>query len=168
MKHFAKLMLLTLGLVVVVAVVLSFLPRHTAAAAKSVSPPPNLNLVYGNHPAQCPAGFVAVLPTGVLSPSSGCYEVPEGYYLIVTDVTVQSGCITPPYINDLYIELPAAESTVATYARTAPIDTLGYASWHDSFATGLVYASTPIFNQNCIAGPPGVAVINLLGYLTPA
>ena len=160
MKYLPKLMLLTLSLVVVFAVVVSFLPRH--ASAQTSVPRSNLTLVYGT--SGCPNSFVAILPTGDLSPATGCYVVPEGRYLEVTDVTTN------------FASCPAGEAILALIAVGGPdvyragrqVDTAGFASWHDIFNTGLVFSGTPVIRNT--AGPLGCASFGLeiQGYLTPA
>jgi len=167
MKHWAKLILLTLGLVVLVAVVVSFLPRHTAAAAPSSPPPANLTLLYGT--AGCLTSYVAVLPTGALSPSgSGCYVVPEGKYLVVTDVTFGFASCTAS--DEIIAALgPPPSGAPYIYYRSQITDINGGASWHDHYATGLVFASTPTLTSNyssagcAVVWPPAV-----VGYLTNA
>lgn len=160
MKYLPKLLLLTLSLVVVFAVAVSFLPRH--ASAQTTVPRSNLTLVYGT--SGCPNSFVAILPTGDLSPATGCYVVPDGKYLEVTDVTtIVAGC-------------PAGEAVLAlisvggpdVYRASRQVDAAGYASWHDIFTTGLVFNGTPVIRNT--AGPLGCASFTLetQGYLTSA
>jgi len=166
MKHLAKLILLTLGLVVVVAICVSFLPRHTAAAAPSSPPPANLTLLYGT--AGCPTSYVAVLPTGAYSPSgSGCYVVPEGKYLVVTDVTFGFAGCTGSY--EMFVTLSPTAAGPYIYYRAQITDINGGASWHDHYATGLVFASTPTLTSNySSAGCTVVWSPAVVGYLTNA
>jgi len=161
MKRLAKLMLLTLG-IGVVAVVLLSLPRHTAAAATATPPSLNLLLING-----C---FVDVLPNGNLSPATGCYLLPQGRILVVTDVIVTVTGGSGP-CDEFFALNPNGSLNTLVYSVYINLDALGNGTRHDTFATPLVFSSLPGIasgGSSCapVGGgfsPPGA--VELLGYL---
>jgi len=74
MKHIARLMLLTLS-VGVVAVVLSSLPRHTAAAASDPPSPPSLPVKVTNTPLPVTGSVNAAVTGTVAATQSGTWNV---------------------------------------------------------------------------------------------
>jgi hypothetical protein len=155
MKHFAKLMLLTFF-----PVALLSLPFHAAPAPSG--PPRNLTLVYGT--SGCTNSFVAILPSGDQFPSSGCYEVPAGWTLVVTDVTVIfEGCPSPGS-EAIFALINTGGPDVYRASRQVQAD--GAASWQADFTTGIAFSTTPFIRNT--AGPLGCTGfgLQLQAYLT--
>ena len=137
MKHFSRLKLLTLALVALVAVSVSFLPRH-AAAAPAPPPPPQVEL-YNDSGAH--NGCWYQIPA-----ESSCFSVPTGHYFVVTDVRV----ITGPTIPGDHISV-----TMGAYiTRDLLADANGYADLSEDYTTGFAVSGSPSLIANA---PPAVS-----------
>ncbi|MGA9209143.1 MAG: hypothetical protein WB347_15165 [Terriglobales bacterium] len=160
MKHFAKLMLLTLRLVVVVAVVVSFLPRHASAQPPAPpappAPPNSLVTLFWQGFAPTTGCYVRVLPSG--TPPSGCYTVPTGTFLVVTDILItcftanvseSGGVPTTTPIPDIPCTY-SLDTSPYVYTAFSVTNTYGFATVHDHFTTGIVLDYTPTPNPQSV------------------
>jgi len=164
MKHFAKFMLLTLCLVVVVAVVVSFLPRHASAGASypNASITTNVTLVafntYPSTPA-CSGGFQLLSPSTTVS----CYTgPPAGKWLVVTGIRYR---VQGTAGDDFQLTLDEGYA----YQTTAVLSSVGgYASGHDNLTTGIVFDHTPVLIPTVFEGGSLTSYyIELDGYVIP-
>jgi hypothetical protein len=148
MKHFARLMLLPLGMGVV-AVVFAYLPLHTSAAPPPPAPSNSLVTLYQDSTFSSPC-FRQLSPSGVLAPE--CYEVPAGSYLVVTEM--QSDCqagdggicffslnYAPPSTSFPYLSSVVGDNPIGTVS-------------HDHFSTGIVFSATPSYGADVTCTSP--------------
>jgi hypothetical protein len=158
MKHFAKLMLLTFF-----PVALLSLPCHAAPAPNG--PPSSLTLVYGT--SGCTNSFVAILPSGNQIPASGCYVVPAGWNLVVTDITVIfEGCPAPG--AEAIFALLNAGAGPDVYRASRQVQADGAASCQADFTTGIAFSANAVIRNT--AGPLACTGfgLQLQSYLTNA
>jgi hypothetical protein len=171
MKHFAKLIVLTLGIGVVVVVV-SLLPRPRVAAAGetpatpvTVTNTPNVHVTNTPLPTQtvtqatanyvtvsCPGPiyviasciYVAGTPPAHVSLGSTVFPLPSGENFVVTDISWTFGCGEQSGSpgNTVLVELTNSLGTL--YAGVAVLDASGIVGGRaDHFTSGLVLNATP-------------------------
>jgi len=152
MKHFAKLMLLTLG-IGVVAVVVSFVPRHTFAQAPPPPPPepPNSLITLSSSGGSC---FKQVLANGTFAAS--CFTVPTNQYFVLTDIEWSCyqgyGTNNVPSSGMLVLE---TLNTVNGALWAAPVQVGPNPSnvgFRDHLTTGIVLNTAPVWQDNLVSG----------------
>lgn len=150
MKHFAKLMLLICGLVALVAVVVSFLPRHASAQAAPPGPPNSL-ITLSSSGGNC---FKQVLANGAFAAS--CFTVPTNQYFVVTDIEWSCyqgyGTNNVPSSGLLALETLNSVNGVLWAAPVQVGPNPSNVGFRDHLTTGIVFSTAPIWQDNLVSG----------------
>jgi hypothetical protein len=175
MKHFAKFVVLTLGVGVVVVVV-SLLPRPRVAAAGDTSATPvtvtntqNVHVTNTPLPTQmvtqatanyvtvsCPGPsyvissciYVAGTPPAHVPLGSTVFPLPSGENLVVTDISWTFGCGGQSGSPGDTVLVELTNSLGTLYAGVAVLDAAGVVGGRvDHFTSGLVLNATPTWES---------------------
>jgi hypothetical protein len=154
MKNISRLMLLPLG-IGILAVVVSFLSRHTFASEPpptQLTPPSSL-VTLSTQPAGMGEAMFFLYNPATGQYASGPFALPSGMSLVVTDIVWGAVGCTPG--SNVYAALVTSASgytapfpVPAAYTRIQTVDSTGNLSSTDHFNTGIVFTGpyTPISN----------------------